>query len=151
MSLVTRSAASASVRAITSVGVPITSAARRAATSFATASRVGTSTLPPMWPHFLTDASWSSKWTPAAPASIIDFISSKAFSTPPKPASASATIGAKKSMSFLPSDHWIWSARVNALLMRRTTIGTEFAGYSDWSGYISPAMFASPATCQPDR
>ena len=73
------------------------SAASRAATSFSTASRVGTSTLPPMWPHFLTDASWSSKWTPAAPASIIAFISSKAFSTPPKPASASATIGAKKS------------------------------------------------------
>ncbi len=94
-SLVTRSAASASVRAITSVGTPITSAARRAATSFATASRVGTSTLPPMWPHFFTDASWSSKCTPAAPASIIDFISSNALSTPPKPASASATIGAK--------------------------------------------------------
>ena len=38
-----------------------------------------------MWPHFLTDASWSSKWTPAAPASIIAFISSKALSTPPNP------------------------------------------------------------------
>ena len=35
--------------------------------------------------------------------------------------------------------------------MRFTTSGTEFAGYSDWSGYISPATFASPATCQPDR
>jgi hypothetical protein len=92
---VSRSAASASVRASSSVGTPITSAARRAATSFSTASRVGTSTLPPMWPHFLTAASWSSKCTPAAPASIIAFISSKAFSTPPKPASASATIGAK--------------------------------------------------------
>ena len=77
------------------VGMPITSAARRAAISLSTASRVGTSTLPPMWPHFLTEASWSSKCTPAAPASIIAFISSKAFSTPPKPASASATIGAK--------------------------------------------------------
>ena len=75
--------------------MPITSAARRAAVSLAFASRVGTSTLPPMWPHFFTDASWSSKWTPAAPASIIDFISSNALSTPPKPASASATIGAK--------------------------------------------------------
>ena len=31
------------------------SAASRAATSFSTASRVGTSTLPPMWPHFFTD------------------------------------------------------------------------------------------------
>ena len=81
-----------------------------------------------MWPHFFTEASWSSKWTPAAPASIIDFISSKALSTPPKPASASATIGAKKSMSSLPSDHWIWSARVKVLLMRLTTAGTEFTG-----------------------
>jgi hypothetical protein len=25
-------------------------------------------TLPPRWPHFLADASWSSKCTPAAPA-----------------------------------------------------------------------------------
>ena len=100
---VTRSAASASVRASSTVGTPITSAARRAAISFCTASCVGTSTLPPMWPHFFTEASWSSKCTPAAPASIIAFISSKAFSTPPKPDSASATIGANQSMSPLPS------------------------------------------------
>ncbi len=104
-----------------------------------------------MCPHFLTDASWSSKWTPAAPASTIAFISSNAFSTPPNPASASATIGAKKSMSPVPSMCWIWSARANVLLMRFTTFGTELTGYSDWSGYISPAMFASAATCQPDR
>ncbi len=32
---------------------------------------VGTRTLPPRWPHFFSDASWSSKCTPAAPASII--------------------------------------------------------------------------------
>ena len=78
-----------------------------------------------MWPHFLTLASWSSKCTPAAPASIIDFMSSKAFRTPPKPASASATIGAKKSMSSLPSLHWISSARLKVALMRLTTFGTE--------------------------
>jgi hypothetical protein len=77
------------------VGTPMTSAAKRAAISFSTASRVGTSTLPPMWPHFFTAASWSSKCTPAAPAAIMFFISSKALSTPPKPASASATIGRK--------------------------------------------------------
>jgi hypothetical protein len=82
-----------------------------------TASWVGTSTLPPMWPHFLAEASWSSKCTPAAPASIIAFISSKAFSTPPKPASASATIGCSQSMSS-PSAWWIWSARSSVLLMR---------------------------------
>ena len=40
---------------------------------------------------------------------------------------------------------------MNVLLIRRTTSGTELTGYSDWSGYISPAMFASAATCQPDR
>ena len=37
---------------------------------------IGTSTLPPRWPHFFSDASWSSKCTPAAPASIIARISS---------------------------------------------------------------------------
>ena len=50
-----------------------------------------------------TLASWSSKCTPATPASIMAFISSKAFSTPPKPASASATIGANQSIESLPS------------------------------------------------
>jgi hypothetical protein len=29
--------------------------------------------------------------------------------------------------------------------------GTELTGYSDWSGYISPATLASAATCHPDR
>ena len=104
-----------------------------------------------MWPHFFTEASWSSKCTPAAPASIIAFISSKALSTPPKPASASATIGCSQSMLSLPS---AWLQLVGAqqvLLMRLTTSGTELAGYSDWSGYISPATLASAATCQPDR
>ena len=57
---------------------------------------VGISTLPPMWPHFFSEESWSSKWTPAAPASIIAFISSKQLSGPPKPASASATMGANQ-------------------------------------------------------
>ncbi len=52
-----------------------------------------------MWPHFFSDDSWSSQCTPAAPASIIDFISSKALSGPPKPASASATIGTIQSRS----------------------------------------------------
>lgn len=86
----------ASVRAITSVGTPSTSAARRAEASFCSNSRMGTSTLPPMWPHFLAEESWSSKWTPAAPARIIDFMSSWALSGPPNPASASATIGASQ-------------------------------------------------------
>ena len=52
-------------------------------------------------------------------------------------------------MSSLPSAWWSWSARSSVLLMRLTTCGTELAGYSDWSGYISPARLASAATCQP--
>ena len=50
-------AESASVRATIRLGTSITSAARRAATSFWMNSRIGTSTLPPMWPHFLAEAS----------------------------------------------------------------------------------------------
>jgi hypothetical protein len=118
----------ASVRATTSVGTPHTSAARRAATSFSTASRTGTSTLPPMCPHFLADESWSSKCTPAAPAEIISFISSKALRDPPNPASASATIGANQWVSWLPSAWAIWSARWKARLMFRTTVGTLSQG-----------------------
>ena len=83
------------MRATTRVGTPSTSAASRAASSVRMNWPVGTSTLPPRWPHFFSDESWSSKWTPAAPASIIPFISSNAFSGPPKPASASATIGSR--------------------------------------------------------
>ena len=73
----------------------MTSAASRAALRARRNCEVGTSTLPPMCPHFFSLASWSSKWTPAAPASIMAFMISNALSGPPKPASASATIGAK--------------------------------------------------------
>src|SRR2546427_433898 len=59
-------------------------------------SPVGTTTFPPRWPHFFAAASWSSKCTPAAPASIIAFVISNAWSGPPNPASASATIGPKQ-------------------------------------------------------
>src|SRR5207302_10718095 len=99
-----------------------------AAFNVLTCCEVGISTLPPRWPHFLADDSWSSQCTPAAPASIIAFISSYALSTPPNPASASATIGANQSTSVVPSDQVIWSARLSALLIRRTTAGTELAG-----------------------
>ena len=44
--------------------------ASRAASRFRIWAWVGISTLPPKWPHFFSEASWSSKWTPAAPASI---------------------------------------------------------------------------------
>jgi len=89
-------AACASVRAMISAGTSHTSAASRAAFSVLMCCPVGMRTFPPRCPHFFSDASWSSQCTPAAPAAIIDFISSKALSTPPKPASASATIGASQ-------------------------------------------------------
>ncbi len=82
---VSSAAESASVRAISTVGVSATSAASRAAVSVRSNCSVGTSTLPPRWPHFFSDASWSSKCTPAAPASIIEPISSNAFSVPAEP------------------------------------------------------------------
>ena len=122
------------MRATSTVGTPITSAASRAATSVRTKLPVETSTLPPMWPHFFSEASWSSKWTAEAPASIIAFISSKAFRGPPKPASASATIGTNQSRVTRPSECSIWSARCSARLMRRTTLGTLSTGYRLWSG-----------------
>ena len=50
-------ALSASVRAMTSVGTFRTSAARRAATSVRMKCPVGTSTFPPKWPHFFSEAS----------------------------------------------------------------------------------------------
>ena len=75
-SVVSSVALSASVRATSTVGTFSTSAARRAAVSVRMNCDVGTSTLPPRWPHFFSAASWSSKWTPAAPASIIPRINS---------------------------------------------------------------------------
>ena len=56
------------------------------------------------------------------------FISSNALSAPPKPASASATIGASQYVPFLPSAKSIWSARRSALLSRLTSAGPLFAG-----------------------
>ena len=60
-SLVMSLALSASVRARITVAVPQTSAASRAALRLRMCAWVGISTLPPMWPHFFSDASWSSK------------------------------------------------------------------------------------------
>ena len=91
------------MRATSTVGTSSTSAASRAETSVRMKWLVGMSTFPPRWPHFFSEESWSSKCTPAAPASMNDFISSKAFSGPPKPASASASTGASQYVPFLPS------------------------------------------------
>jgi hypothetical protein len=60
-------------------------------------------------------------------------------------------MGANQSRSCLPSAWSIWSARVRAWFTFFTTLGTLSTGYSDWSGYICPAVFASAATCQPER
>src|SRR5438034_2580969 len=71
------------------------------------------------------------------------FMISKAWSGPPNPASASATSGANQcvdSSSFMCA---ISSARLRALLRRRSRAGTESEGYRLWSGYISSALFAS--------
>jgi len=37
------------------------------------------------------------------------------------------------------------------VMMRSTIFGTESTGYRLWSGYTSPAVLASPATCQPEQ
>ena len=131
ISLVIRFAPRASVRAIKTVGTPITSAAKREAVRVRICFWVGIKTLPPMWPHFFSEESWSSKWTPAAPASIMLLVSSNTFNAPPKPASASATMGAIHSRVASPlfSVHSIWSARLRALLILSTTEGTELTGY----------------------
>src|SRR3954470_8164789 len=51
---ISMSAASASVRAMMTVGTPETSAASRAATRLRMCQLVGSSTLPPMCPHFFS-------------------------------------------------------------------------------------------------
>ena len=51
---------------------------------------------------------------------------------PRRPRSAPASAAARDSPS--DSAQVIWSARSSALLIRRTTCGTELAGYRLWSG-----------------
>src|SRR6266568_2821780 len=115
-SLVISVAACASVLATTRVGTPHTSAASRAALSVLMCCPVGMSTFPPRWPHFFSDASWSSQCTAAAPATIMAFISSNALSTPPNPASASAMVGAHQGVVD-PADHLRYRVdRVEALV-----------------------------------
>ncbi|CKT45583.1 Uncharacterised protein [Mycobacterium tuberculosis] len=69
-------AASASVRAITTVGTSATSAASRADVKVRMCCWVGINTLPPRWPHFFSEANWSSQCEPATPAAIRAFCSS---------------------------------------------------------------------------
>src|SRR5206468_5503745 len=66
-SLVSRVALSESVRATTIACTSRTSAARRAALSVRTNWLVETSTFPPRRPLLVSEASWSSKWTPPGP------------------------------------------------------------------------------------
>src|ERR1043166_5286271 len=56
------------------------------------------------------------------------FITSNAFSGPPKPASASATMGASQYVSVSPPAAWIWSARSNALFSGPTEPGPRGGG-----------------------
>src|SRR4051812_50076335 len=76
---------------------------------------------------------------------------SNEFSGPPKPASASATMGTNQSILAPPSECSIWSARWKVRLMRRHSSGPALAGERLWSGYIAPAGLASAAARQPDR
>ncbi len=80
---------------------------------------VGISTLPPMWPHFFSEASWSSKCTPAAPASIMRLHQLVGVE---RPAEAGLGVGHDRARASragaLPSACSIWSARSSAWLMR---------------------------------
>jgi len=58
------------VRASTKVGVPQTSGGEPGGDQIALMRGGRDQHLAAMWPHFFSDASWSSKCTPAAPASI---------------------------------------------------------------------------------
>lgn len=60
-------------------------------------------------------------------------------------------IGASQYRSRLPSACSIGSARRSEALIFFTTAGTLSTGYKLWSGYICPSLFASAATCQPER
>src|SRR5256712_5249591 len=148
-SLVISRALFASVLAPTIVGTPITSAPSRAATGFTMNSLVGTTTFPPRCPHFFAAASWSSKWTPAAPASIIPFISSNACRGPPNPGCACSTIAANQSTSYRPARCCFSSSRRNALLIRPTTFGHAPGGRGPGPGENSPTSFGPPATGHP--
>jgi len=90
-------AASESVRATSTVLAPRMSHCRRAAMSRSQCSCIGTSTLPPMCPHFFVPCAWSSKCTPAAPRSTIIFVSFITAVSPPWPVSPSAMMGVRKS------------------------------------------------------
>ena len=113
-------ALSASVRATTRVGTPHDVGGEARGDQVADVRlRSGSAPCRPCGRTSSRDASWSSKWTPAAPASMIAFMISKLLSGPPKPASASATIGANQSRLAPPSACSIWSARCRVRLMRR--------------------------------
>ena len=88
------------------------------------AATVGTSTLPPRWPHFFSEASWSSQCTPAAPAAIIALHQLERVQ---RAAEAGLGVGDDRHQlvgARLAGSAWsIWSARSSALLIRRTTAG----------------------------
>jgi len=85
-----------------------------------------------------------SKCTQAAPASIMAFINSNAFSVPqsrllrrlPAVRTTSAT-------SYLPSAWWSLIGTLSALLMRRHMLGHYLPDKSSGRGTFGPALFAS--------
>ena len=129
-SVVSSCALSASVRHNSTVGTPSTSDASRAAFRVRMCWLIGTSTLPPRWPHFFSLASWSSKCTPAAPAAIIvahQLVGVQRAAEPGLRVGDHRRHPLRRVTELLRS--WaIWSARRSALLIRLTTCGTESTG-----------------------
>ena len=105
MSLVSRFAELASVRATTRIGTPLTSAASRAAISALTCCAVGTRTLPPMCPHFFR-GELVLEVHARRPGLDERLGQLKTLSARRTPASPSATIGTIQSMVWSPSAQW---------------------------------------------
>jgi len=86
-------------------------------------------------PHFFTDASWSSKCTPAAPASIMFFMISNALQ---RPAEARLGVGheRREPVGRLVALHVRdLVGALEGIVERRSRAGTESRKQA-WSGYI---------------
>jgi hypothetical protein len=139
---VSRSAASASVRAMTSVGTPQTSAAKRAAISFLHGFLRRHQHLATHVAAFLDR---SELVFPVHAGSTGADHRLHQFESVQHATKAGFGIGDDRrevvDVALVAGvdvlEYWISSARRKELLMRSTTFGTESTGYSDWSGYIA--------------
>ena len=151
-SLVSSWALLASVRATISVGTPETSAASRAAVSVRMKAEVGMSTLPPMCPHFFSEASWSSKWT--AGGAGLDHALHQLEGVQ-RPAEAGLGVGDDRRE---PVDAVLALGRVDLVgALQRLVDPLDDVrddcrrGRGSGRGTCGPERFASAATCQPER